>query len=144
MPLAFSSGFPHVPCSGARVALGASDPHGGSCLHPGVLLLQESQCSRQARVLGGPDLSPSPPSPAGVGDVHPGPAAVPQGERRQVEATVSADSRCHPPDVSQAAGLSPFCLVALGSLGHLPKCHRFLEEAALGIAISLNFNRFSL
>lgn len=44
---------------------------------------------------------------AGARDVHPGPAAVPQGERRQVEAALPADSRRHPPDASQTAGVSP-------------------------------------
>lgn len=45
--------------------------------------------------------------PAGAGDVHAGPAAVPQGERGQVEAAVSAGGRRHPPDAGQAAGVSP-------------------------------------
>lgn len=44
---------------------------------------------------------------AGARDVHSGPAAVPQGERRQVEAALPADSRRHPPDAGQAAGVSP-------------------------------------
>lgn len=44
--------------------------------------------------------------PAGAGDVHAGPAAVPQGERGQVEAAVPAGGRRHPPDAGQAAGAS--------------------------------------
>ena len=45
--------------------------------------------------------------PAGAGDVHAGPAAVPQGERGQVEAAVPAGGRHHPPDAGQAAGAFP-------------------------------------
>lgn len=103
MPLAFSSG---VPCPVGQAGIGYILPS------PGIvfahLLLSWGQCSRQAGVIcEHSDHAPPPTPPAGAGDVHPGFAAVPQGERRQMEATVPADRRRHPPDVSQAAGLSP-------------------------------------
>ena len=48
----------------------------------------------------------------GAGDVHPGPAAVPQGERGQVEEAVPADRRRHSAHDRQAAGVC-VCLVCV-------------------------------
>ena len=82
---------------------------------------------------------PAEPSRAGAGDAHPGPAAVPQGERGQVEAAVAAGGRRHPPDAGQTAGSSPSCRP--GSLCGTPGWVKLLGGGGAGGGLCLGSQR---